>query len=219
MTLINDNHPWRADSPETGIICKPLAPLAIAAIPPRPWAYGKFLMFGTAAAIRAVDGGGKGAIAVVIGLSMITGRELLGERVWRTGPVAIITYEDNEMEWRRRIAAACLHYDIDYESVTGSFYFISRPNDRVCFAANGERGVVFPDGDAIIEHLKATGAVLLIVDPFNHAHALLDGNNNALIAKVGHEITRIAQQSVAAVLACIISGKERPEILTTLWET
>jgi hypothetical protein len=186
--------------PETGLICKPLAPLPIADIPPRPWAYGKFLVFGTAAAIGAIDGGGKGAIAVVIALSMITGRGLLGDRVWRTGPVAIITYEDDEMEWRRRIAAACLHYGIDYDSIIGSFHFISRPNDRVCFAANGDRGVVFADGEAIILYLKAIDAVLLIVDPFNHAHALLDGNNNVLIAKVGSEITRVAQQSLAAVL-------------------
>jgi RecA-family ATPase len=75
-------------------------------IPPRPWAYGHFLLFGQAAVIGAVDGCGKGAQAVAIALAMITGRELLGERVWRTGPVAIITDEDDEMEWRRRIAAA-----------------------------------------------------------------------------------------------------------------
>jgi hypothetical protein len=158
-------------------------------------------MFGHAAVIGAVDGGGKGALATVIGLSMITGRPLLGERVWRTGPVAIITYEDDEDEWRRRIAAACIHYGIDYESVIAAFHFITRPQSRVCLAVQGPGGnVIFPDGDIIIEQLKSIGATLLIVDPFNHAHGLEDGNNNVLMAKVAGEITRIAQESLAAAL-------------------
>jgi hypothetical protein len=186
------------------LVCKPLAPLAISDIPPRPWAFGKFLMFGTASVIGARDGGGKGYIAVIIALSMITGHPLLGERVWRKGPVAIITYEDDEMEWRRRIAAACLHYGpkhgFDYDQVIGSFHFISRPHGRVCLAANAAMGVIFPDGDSIIKHVVAIGAALLIVDPFNHTHALLDGNSNVLIAKVAAEAMRIAQESTVAVL-------------------
>ena len=93
--------------------------IAINKIPPRRWAYGRFLLFGSAAVIGAVDGGGKGAIAVVIMLSMITGKPLLGETVWKCGPVAIITYEDDATEWQRRIAAACKHYELDYKTGTG----------------------------------------------------------------------------------------------------
>ena len=145
------------------LLCQPLTPRAIASIPPRPWAYGKFLLFGTAAAIGAVDGGGKGAHAVIIALSMITGQPLLGERVWRKGPVAIITYEDDETEWQRRIAAACLHYLINYEDVIRHFHFIRRLDcSRVCLASQSSNGVIFPDSADIIQHLKTIGAVLLI---------------------------------------------------------
>jgi hypothetical protein len=182
------------------VICTRATLGVINEIPPRAWAYGSFLLFGSASVIGAVDGGGKGALATVIALAMITGRPLLGERVWRTGPVAIITYEDDEPEWRRRIAAACLHYSIDYKSVIGSFYFIHRPGSRVCFVAQERDGYVFPDGGAIIDHLKAIEAVILIVDPFNQAHALDDGNNNVAIAKVAGEVSRIAAESKAAVL-------------------
>lgn len=184
----------------TPLLCEHALPHPISSIPPRQWAYGKFLLFGSASVIGAVDGGGKGANAVIIALSMITGGALLGEHVWRKGPVAIVTYEDGETEWRRRIAAACLHYGINYEIVIGSFHFISRPGSRVCFAAPGPRGVVFPDGDTIIKQLKAIGAVLLIVDPLNHAHNLEDGNNNVIIAKVAGEVTRVAQESDVAAL-------------------
>src|SRR5580704_10099130 len=93
------------------LVCEPPPQHRISAIPPRPWAYGSFLLFGYPAVIGAADGSGKGALAIVIALSMITGRPLLGEHVWRTGPVAIITYEDDQTELCRRIAAACLQYD------------------------------------------------------------------------------------------------------------
>jgi AAA domain len=48
--------------------------------------------------------------------------------------------------------------------------------------------------------MKAIGAVLLIVDPFNSAHAMDDGNSNVLIARVAHEMSRIARDTGAAVL-------------------
>jgi hypothetical protein len=194
-------NPWGDEGP---LVCEQLEPLPITSIPPRPWAYSHFLLFGAASVLGAVDGGGKGAHAVAIALAMITGRPLLGEHVWRTGPVAIITYEDDKTEWRRRIAVACLHYGIDYDSVCRSFYFISRPRGRIRLAAQSALGrgatVMFPDGDAIIEKLRAIKAVLLIVDPFNHAHTLEDGNSNVMVAQLASEIARIAAESMVAAL-------------------
>jgi hypothetical protein len=177
-----------------------LAPVGAASIPPRRWAYGRFLLFGSAAVIGAVDGGGKGAIAVVMALAMITGRPLLGETIWRTGPVLIVSYEDDETEWHRRIAAACLHYELDYETVLASIHFVSKPGDRVSFATMVGSVVTFPDRDDIIGLLKTIGAALLIVDPFNHAHRLEEGNSNVMIAKVALELSQIAREADVAVL-------------------
>jgi hypothetical protein len=191
------------DDAEQPIVCEALEPIPITSIPPRPWAYGNFLLFGCASALAAVDGGGKGATAVTIALSMITGQELLREKVWRTGPVVILTYEDDKTEWQRRIAAACLHYDLDYQSVCRSIYFISRPRGRVALAAHSAingRTVMFPDHAAIVAHLQRIKPVLFIIDPFNHAHALEDGNSNAMIAQLAAEISRIAAESMIAVL-------------------
>jgi len=185
------------------IIFERIAPHPINSIPPRPWAYGHFLLFGSASAIGAVDGGGKGAMAVGIALSFITGRRLQGEKVWRSGPVAVLTYEDDQIEWCRRIAAACIHYKLDYESIIERFYFIGRDDgERVRLAAPSfvGRGVVFRDGPAIIEALKEIEAALFIVDPLNHAHLLEDGNSNAMIAQVADEISHIAKASNTATL-------------------
>jgi RecA-family ATPase len=188
----------RTDPP---LECVALEPVGKENIPQRAWTYGKFLLFGSASVIGAIDGGGKGVIAVGIVLSMITGKPLLGEDVWRTGPVAIVSYEDDEEEWHRRIAAACDYHQVDYATAIANITFIKNPNGRVSFAKRTlPGGTLFSDGDAVITILQDIGAVLLIVDPFNHAHDLDDGNNNAMIAKVAGEMTRIAQASRAAVL-------------------
>jgi hypothetical protein len=178
-----------------------LKPTDIKKLPPRQWLYGNFAIIGQAAVLGAVDGGGKGTIVVSMMLSVVTGQPLLGEKVWRTGPVAIVSYEDDAVEWHRRIAAACLHYGLDYEFVLANIHFIERPGDRICFAGMGERNkVIFPDHAAVVGHMKATGAIMLIVDPFNHAHNFDDGNNNVLIAKAAGELSCIAKESRAAVL-------------------
>jgi AAA domain len=177
-----------------------LAPVGASNIPPRRWAYGKFMLFGSAAVIGAVDGGGKGAIAVVMALALITGQPLLGETVWRTGPVVIVSYEDDTEEWHRRIAAACIHYGLDYEVVLADIHFIQKPGGRVSFATMTAGMITFPDRDDIVGLIKTIGAALLIVDPFNHAHALDDGNNNVMVAKVASELARVASDGDVAVL-------------------
>ena len=58
------------------IICETPKLPTIADIPPRQWAYGNLLLLGHASVIGAIDGGGKGAHAVAIALSMITGKPL-----------------------------------------------------------------------------------------------------------------------------------------------
>jgi RecA-family ATPase len=153
------------------------------------------------AVLGAVDGVGKGFVATVMMLAMITGRPLLGEKVWRKGPVAIITYEDDEEEWHRRIAAACIKYELDYEYVLDNVHFIHKPDEtKVTFGARDQDGTFFPDSDGIIKTLKHLGIVLLVIDPFNHAHDGDDGNNNVAIARVAGEVMRIAKATKAAVM-------------------
>ena len=182
--------------------CTALPKIDIVNIPPRPWAYGHFLLFGKAAALAAVDGGGKGAMAVVILLSMITGQPLLGEKVWRKGPVVIVTYEDDEEEWHRRIAAACIHYNIDCDFITDNVHFISHSNaDRVCFGTSNERGSFSnADADDVIEIIRKVGAVGLFIDPFNLCHAMEDGNNNVIIARVAAVLNYICAETKCAGL-------------------
>jgi len=126
----------------------------ISDIPPRPWAYGRFMLFGSAAVIGAVDGAGKGTIAVGMLLAYITGLPLLGERIWRKGPVVILAYEDDQNEWRRRIAAGCIHHKLDYETIIASVHFVDKPGDKVTLAQQTQNGIEFPDHARLVFFLK-----------------------------------------------------------------
>jgi RecA-family ATPase len=138
-------------------------------------------------------------IAVTMALAMITGKPLLGEPVWRTGSVVIVTYEDDVLEWHRRFAAACIHHALDYRHLLTNIHFLHKPKGKVTFGVQMD-GVFASDAAEIIAHLKGVNAAPLIVDPFNHAHDLDDGNINVAIARVAGEMTRIAHEGQAAVL-------------------
>lgn len=177
-------------------------------IQPRQWAYGKFLQFGQPSMLVAVDGGGKGFKVVGYSIAMITGCPVLGEHVYRSGPVVIISYEDDEEEWHRRFSAACEFHkrrfpEIDYEHVMDNIHFlyVGEGAERITFGSRGPReGSIISDADEIADLAKDVGAVLIIVDPFNHAHGMEDGNSNPIIAKVAGEVVKAAKMSGAAVL-------------------
>jgi AAA domain len=190
--------PDEADDGDVQLVSPTLTP--ISQIPPRQWAYGRFMLFGSAAVIGAMDGAGKGLIGVAIALAFITGKPLLGEKVWRTGPVVIISYEDDIDEWRRRFAAACIQHGLDFETVMLSIHFLTKRDGRVVLAQRTSNGLIYPDTTRIIHLIRSAGIALLIVDPFNNAHALEDGNNNVAIAAVAQEVSHIARASGVAAL-------------------
>lgn len=180
------------------VVVSNLQPRNPAQIPPRPWAYGTFLMFGKVACLGAVDGGGKGSITTTMILAIVTGKPLLGEKVWRSGSVAIISYEDDIDEWDRRISAACLYHKIDPETVFPHIHFLSIPGKKISFASLRDGETVFPHSEIIRQALTDLGVVAWVADPLNHAHDLPDGNNNVMIAQLAGELTRVAADSNTA---------------------
>lgn len=189
--------------PASNLVRRILPKIPIQQIPPRQWLYGHFLLVGHAACLAAVDGGGKGAMAVAMALAVITGKPLLGDKVHRTGQVMIVTYEDKLEEWQRRIAAACMHYDLDYDVILDHIAFLDKASGLIAFAQPNPREggpISCADADDIISEMKDFGAVLLIVDPLNRAHGFDDGNNNVAMAQVAGAMDRVAGEAQAAVL-------------------
>src|SRR5262245_34230284 len=73
----------------------------------------------------APGGTGKSSLEMVEGVSMATGRNLLGEEPRERVRVWYHNGEDNMDELNRRLAAICQYYDIPLEELPGWFFMTS----------------------------------------------------------------------------------------------
>jgi hypothetical protein len=170
-------------------------------IPPRPWLYGRDLVRGYVTALIAGGGTGKTALAIAMALSLASGRELLGARVWRRARVWFFTLEDDLEELERRIAAARLHFDIDDAEING-YMFAHSGRDRPVIAIGRDQvtqQLAFPDRDRVIEQAKHLEVGLIVVDPYIRSHQL-EENSNVDMDAAASTWAVIAQQTGAAVL-------------------
>jgi hypothetical protein len=92
-----------------------------ATIPPRQWIYGRHYIRKYVSVTVSPGGLGKTGKAIVEALSMVTGRELLGETVHERARVWLLN-EDPQEELNRRIAAACKHYRIRPDEIAGRLF-------------------------------------------------------------------------------------------------
>ena len=95
--------------------------------PPRAWLLGTIFARRFISSLVAEGGTGKTALRYAQYLSLATGRELTGERVFQRCRVLIVSLEDNADELRRRVRAAMLlHYWIDRAELRG-WLFLAAP--------------------------------------------------------------------------------------------
>jgi AAA domain len=82
-------------------------------IPPRQWLLANQFCLGFISSIVAAGGTGKSALRLVQLISLALGRPLCGQHVFRRCRVLIISMEDDDLELKRRIKAALIHFGID----------------------------------------------------------------------------------------------------------
>src|SRR5665213_305591 len=83
-------------------------------IPARDWIYGRSLLRGSLSMFVAPGAAGKTALTVGTAMALITGRDLLGKKVW-IGPCRVWLWnlEDSCDELDRLVQAAAMHWSID----------------------------------------------------------------------------------------------------------
>jgi hypothetical protein len=150
--------------------------------PPRAWLLSNAFARRFLSSLIAEGGTGKTALRYAQYLSLATGRELTGERVYQRCRVLIVSLEDNADELRRRIRAVMLHYGIERAELRG-WLFLSTPgahagklmalNDkgrpargRVAAALEKDVGEFRPD--------------LVGLDPFVKTHSVSENDNAAV---------------------------------------
>lgn len=93
-----------------------------ATIPPRQFLYGRHLIRGFMSATVAPGGVGKSSLALVEGVAMASGRNLIGVQPPRTLKVWYINLEDPRVEIERRVAAICLHFGTRPSEIEGRLF-------------------------------------------------------------------------------------------------
>jgi hypothetical protein len=134
-------------------------------------------------------------------VAVVTGRTITGEEVHEQAKVWIYNNEDDGDELKRRLAAVLQHWNIPLDEVKGRLALNSGA-DRPLLVAKADRAgtvIRLPDVDACIEHIRAHGIGLFIVDPFIETHEVNE-NSNEQIKAVAAMFREIARRGDCAVM-------------------
>jgi hypothetical protein len=168
-------------------------------LPRRQFVYGRHAVRGYVSITSAPGGVGKTALKLAESIALVTGRELLGERVPAATPVWYLGLEDPLLEYKKRVTAAALHHGIADTELAG--LFLDSGRDQNFIIVTEERlgvKIAEPKVEAIITNIRERNIGQIVVDPFIGSHAVSE-NDNTKIEKVAREWARIADVANCAV--------------------
>ena len=148
-------------------------------IPPREWLLGTVFCKGFLSSLLADGGVGKTALRVAQILSLATGRELTGERVFRRCQCLILSFEDGRDELRRRVRAAMLYHGIGQDELDGWLYLSAPKGLKLAGMKDGS-----PQAGRLEKELRRAITTfkldLVCLDPFVKTHGMVENDNNAM---------------------------------------
>jgi hypothetical protein len=174
--------------PPPSIIAAPYQWLDPSKIPPRPWLYGNQLLRGSVSMIVAAGGAGKTALATGMALSLVTGRDFMGSKIWG-GPTKVWLWnlEDSVEELSRGLQAAASYWSISADDLTDNLFLSSALNGDhlklVSSRSEGPRENV-ELAKAIVTELKSKAIDVLFIDPFVSSHDANENDNKSMDAVV-----------------------------------
>jgi hypothetical protein len=189
------------NAPVASLVATPFDPKDLAALRPREWVYGHFLIRRFVSVLGAPGGTGKTAYAVTVALAIALGRPLVEEPVHSPGRAWIYNLEDPRDELLRRVQAALIAHRIPAADLTGRLFLDSGRDQPLVVAARLPDGTVVatPVAEALIEELRRRQVTLLVVDPFVKSHRL-EENRNEQIDFAAALWSRVADAAGCAVL-------------------
>jgi hypothetical protein len=160
---------------------KPFACFDFSRIPQREWLYGRHYMRGIASATISPGGGGKTTLGLVEAVSMATARNLLGEQPTERLHVWYHNGEDGTDELNRRIAAVCVHYNIEPRELDGWLFITSGLEMPIKIAGgNGDVKLNKEVSDAVITGIRNNSIDVLVMDPLITLHSLAEAENHKM---------------------------------------
>ncbi len=189
------------NAPVASLVATPFDPADLAALRPREWVYGHFLIRRFVSVLGAPGGTGKTAYALAVALSVALGRPLVEETVHSPGPAWIYNLEDPRDELLRRVQAALIAHRIPAADLAGRLFLDSGRDQPLVVAARMPDGTVVatPVVEALIDELRRRRVTLLVVDPFVKSHRL-EENRNEQIDFAAALWSRVADAAGCAIL-------------------
>lgn len=169
-------------------------------IDPRQWVYGFHYIRKYVSVTVSPGGVGKTGKSIVEALSMATGRSLLSDRVHERARVWLLN-EDPREELNRRIAAACMHYDVRPEDISGYLFVDSFRDQSFVTAKQTKDGtqIMAPFQKGLIEEIKRRKIDVMIVDPFVSTHVISENDNVAMDAVIKQFWAPVIEETNIAV--------------------
>lgn len=166
--------------PAPQIKATPFVLLDPASISTRKWLYGRHYIRRFVSATVAPGGVGKSSLGIVEALAMVTGRPLLGVNSGQPLRAWLWNGEDPREEMERRIAGACLHYDISAADIGGRLFVDSGRDLPIRLVESGQGGrlvVAVPTVEGVEAAILANKIDVLVIDPFVSSHAVPENDN------------------------------------------
>jgi hypothetical protein len=176
-------------------------------IPHRRWLYATYLIRGEITVLAAPGGAGKTALATGIAIEVATGREKLGEKVWRSDnqTVLYLNGEDSSTEIRRRLWAFCQQHKVAEQDLV-RLYVAGADAARVqslSFLCVNDKGATTLNeaGFTILESaLQSLCPDLLVLDPLVVFSGGGNMNDNSVMSLVMRKLKALAVKYDCAIL-------------------
>lgn len=149
-------------------------------LPPRQWLYGHKISRKYVTFLASPGGVGKTAYVIAMALAAASGTELLHDKPRKPLRVWIYNLEDDELEIRRRLAAAFRHFGLP-ASVLDNVRINSGRSRRFQIVKTGNNGdfIAQPDYRLVIDELKREAIDIFFVDPYLRSHGVSENENEA----------------------------------------
>ena len=170
-----------------------------AGLPKRQWVAELLPPRGKAGLLAGSGGVGKSTIAMAIGMSVVTDRELLDLTVYGGGGgVAICLLEDTELDLVKSVLACRKWHRIPTQELRQLYLYGNRDDEqsRLIIARRDEDGSVLaqPIVELMVAQLRQDRICLLIVDALRFTHSVEENSNDEMSAVMGlwNEVARRA---------------------------
>lgn len=165
--------------------------------PPRPWAYGNFLMYQAVTGVAAPPGVGKTTFSFQLGIAFALDMNFgtWAPAVGGGGTVWLYNGEEPKDELKRRFIAACAEMGVQEAQVYRRFAFNSGLNQRLNFLSIDARSGEItrsPDVDIIKQNIIEHGFKLFIIDPLIEFHNVKEDTEGfhamgAILREIAHD--------------------------------